>query len=404
MKVLLLTDVPPCTGFSGALLTLHLCRLLPPGTLACFCASNPDLDRFEKSADLAIPYRRVHKPRELGDGHSERRFRSIRTFLRERRLCRKAIPPLTESVIAFGREQQVDRLWCILQGQTMIRLALPVASSLGVPLLSQIWDHPSWWLDAHGVDPWTSRRVLRLYEETLRGSTRLGAASVVMADEYHHRCGVPAFPLIGSIAAAAVLPPASTPPDPTVVRIGLAGQIYSRREWNALLAGLASQNWQLNGRPVTIRYLGREHEVQGSAIPQDNLELMGYRSQAETLRLMAECDLLYCPYFFDEDRREIARTSFPSKLTTYLAAGRPVFFHGPEDAAPAVFLREHDAGAFCHSLCPDVITDGLNHLLGDGERCRQLATHGHATVLQHLTYDALAASFGQFLGQPLPTS
>jgi hypothetical protein len=404
VKVLLLTDVPPCTDFSGALLTLHLCRLLPPGSLACFCASNLDIDQFDKATDLEVPYCRVHKPREHGERLTSTRFADTRTFLRELRTGWRKIPRLARHVIAFGREQQVDRVWCILQGQTMIRLALPVARGLGVPLLTQIWDHPSWWLDAHRVDPLTSKRILRRYDRTLQQSTRIAGASFVMANAYQQAYGVPAVALIGSMAAERILPPLAASADPSRIRIGLAGQIYSRQEWNALLAALASRDWQLHGRPVSLRYLGREHEVQGSPVPSDRLELFGYRSQVETLRLMAECDVLYCPYFFDEDRRIISRTSFPSKLTTYLAAGRPVFFHGPHDAAPAVFLREHTAGHLCHSLEPASIAESLNELLASPQRCHELAGNGYAAVKQHLTYDALAHSFGTFLGQPLISS
>lgn len=402
MKVLLVTDVPPCTEFSGAMLTLHLCRLLAPGQIVCSCVSTPAIDHLAKHVDTEIPIQRLVKPQELGERLTGKRYANARGFLRELRTAWRDVPRLARRIVAFGRQQDVDRVWCILQGQTMIRLALPVARGLGVPLLTQVWDHPSWWLDAHGVDPLTTKAVSRLYEKVLRQSTRIGAASHVMAREYERAYGVPSVPLMGSIDAAAVQVPATDAGDSPglgdPLLIGLAGQIYSRREWNALLAALTSVSWTLGGRSVALRYLGREHEVQGSEVPPERLQALGYRSQAETLRLMAECDILYCPYFFDENRREISRTSFPSKVTTYLAAGRPVFFHGPEDAAPAEFLREYGAAEFCHSLEPQQIVAALVRLASDRQRADEIAANGRRAVMEQLTYDSLGRFFRRFLG------
>lgn len=401
MKVLLLTDVPPCTEFSGAMLTLHLCRLLPPGSLVCSCVATPALAHVAADASLEMPMQQLVKPQELSERLTGKRYADARGFLREQRTAWWDVPRLARRIVAFGQQHGVDRVWCILQGQTLIRLALPVARGLGVPLLTQVWDHPSWWLDAHGVDPLTTKAVSRLYDRVLRQSTRIGAASHVMAREYEQAYGVPSVPLMGSIDAAAVQTPATDagdgPSRADPLLIGLAGQIYSRREWNALLAALTSVSWTLGGRSVALRYLGREHEVQGSEVPPERLQALGYRSQAETLRLMAECDILYCPYFFDDNRRTIARTSFPSKVTTYLAAGRPVFFHGPEDAAPAEFLREYGAAEFCHSLEPQQIIAALVRLASDRQRADGIAVNGHRAVMEQLTYDSLRQFFWRFL-------
>jgi hypothetical protein len=236
VKVLLLTDVPPCTEFSGALLTLHLCRLLPKESLACACVVSPAIAHMPKDPGLGVPMLHLVKPQEQGDRLNEKRFADLKCFLRELRTAWRDVPRLARRIVDFGRREQVDRVWCILQGQTMIRLALPVARGLGVPLLSQVWDHPSWWLDAHGVDPLTSRFVGRLYKQVLRRSRRIGAASFVMAREYRQAHGVAGVPLMGSIDAGAIRAPAATAggflTNPETVLIGLAGQIYSRREWH----------------------------------------------------------------------------------------------------------------------------------------------------------------------------
>jgi hypothetical protein len=402
MKVLLLTDVPPCTDFSGAMLTLHLCRFLPPESLVCYCVSDPQLDRFAHSSELQIPVERMHKPREKGERNGGKRFGIARSFLRESHTACVKIPRIAKQVADFGRRHGADRLWCILQGQTMIRLALPVARRLGVPLLTQIWDHPSWWFDAHGVDPISAHFAGRLYERVLRESDRIGAASFVMAEEYERKYGVSAIPFLGSIERKLVRSPPDDPPlfqpHRDTLLVGLAGQIYSKQEWNALLAALGATGWTLAGKKVRIRFLGREFQTRDSGLGADKLEVMGYRAQEETIRLMAGCDILYCPYFFDEQHREVARTSFPCKVTTYLAAGRPILFHGPDYAAPAVFLKQHSAAEFCHSLKTEDLLRSISRLALDAERYRAVAANGRTAVLEHLTFDSLRAHFHRFIG------
>jgi hypothetical protein len=402
MKVLLLTDVPPCKDFSGAMLTLQLCKLLPRDSLVCYGVVNPELDGFPIDPDLGAPFEKTAKPRELGCRHKNKYLGGMRTFFNEMRTAKVEIPRIADAVAAFGKRHGVDRLWCILQGQTMIRLALPVSRRLNVPLLTQIWDHPSWWLDAHGVDGVTSRFVLWQYERVLRRSTRIGAASFVMAEEYQNRYGIPAIPFLGSLDRRVVRLPSWTPPvfssDHETILIGLAGQIYSKQEWNSLLAALDSAHWTVAGKRVKLRFLGRPYEVEASSLGPEKLEVLGYLPQEETIRRMAECDILYCPYFFDEKRKEISRTSFPSKVTTYLAAGRPILYHGPDYASPAIFLREHGAAEFCHSLATGDILGVISRLATDESLYRTVAENGHAAMLEHLTFESLKAYLYRFLG------
>jgi hypothetical protein len=56
---------------------------------------------------------------------------------------------------------------------------------------------------------------------------------------------------------------------------------------------------------------------------------------------------------------------FPTKLSTYLASGRPVLFHGPADSSPSHFLRRFPAGLCCDSLETSKIIDCLHKLASD---------------------------------------
>ena len=92
------------------------------------------------------------------------------------------------------------------------------------------------------------------------------------------------------------------------------------------------------------------------------------------------------------------RHSFPSKLPTFLAAGRPVFFHGPEEAAGGRFLRENSAAACCHSLEPKEIRRQLEFVLSDRARYAELAKQGREAFDRHLTLERMREAIAKLLG------
>ena len=392
MKILLLTDVPPCTEFSGSLLTRQLCQFLPSGSLVCYCPVNRCFSDVNPAPELDLEFLRDTKPREIVFGG---KFKAL-TFLNELLSRLIHIPRLVSRIARFGREHEVDRVWCILQGQTMIRLATQVSERLGVPLYTQLWDHPLWWLKENKIDAVNRKQILREFENALRTSAGCGAASEVMAAEFQHDYGVRATPLLASLDASHLdlpAPPARGQTEPLV--IGMAGQLYAWAEWSVLIEALSAADWRIGGRDVRIWYLGRD--LRAAAEYPEFIEHLGYRDQAETITLLSKCDVLYCPYFFDPAYEIIARTSFPSKLTSYLAAGKPVLFHGPRDSSPAAFLTKYDAGCNCSSLDPSELMMSLEEILFDEARTAALTANGKRAFRENLSTEHLKKQFCEFL-------
>jgi glycosyltransferase involved in cell wall biosynthesis len=394
VKVLLLTDMPPCTNYTAGLVLDELCSFLPEGSLGCFTAiniaHNPEIpERWSR-----MPHMMQTRPQDAWGTTTSQRLHAMyaETFRGRARLR-----SLTESAIGFGKDFGADLLWCILEGQTLIRMALPVAKGLNVPLLTQVWDPPGWWLRGHMVGRRTSRQVLGHYEKALRSSAAVAAASWAMAEQYGRDYGVRAVPVVPGLDARLAQPPADSPRDSREFIIGIAGQLYASAELDCLVAALDSVDWMIAGREVRIRLLGRSVNV--NVNKEVHIEFLGWHSQADTIRLLAEADILYCPYWFDPAFETEARLCFPSKLISYLAAGRPVFFHGPSYASPGRFLEEHEAAAFCHSLDPSRVLDTLRLLVSDKDQYARLALNGRRAFEEHLTLTASKKSFFEFLGQ-----
>jgi glycosyltransferase involved in cell wall biosynthesis len=394
VKILLLTDMPPCKNITAGLVLDQLCRFLPHGSLACFAVVEPNL-HVKLSPDLDwIPIEYYERPRERWVLRP-RRLGKLVSLIAENTYSQLQNRKIVSKAVEFGRKFNADAVWCILEGQTMIRLAVPVSKALGIPLLTEVWDPPFWWLRANGVDPITRSLVLREFDNALRKSSVCATASWAMAEQYKNDYGTRSVPVIPSLDASLALPPADCVHPGTDLIIGMAGQIYATEEWNALIKALDSVNWEICGRSVRIRLMGRYANLLADG--KMNIEFLGWTTQKETIRLMSESDLLYCPYWFNSQFETVARLSFPSKLTTYLAAGRPVLFHGPEYASPARFLSKYDAGLLCHSLESKVLVNSLTELVANADRYNKLSHNGMHAFEELLTLSSMRKSFAEFL-------
>lgn len=397
-RILLLTDIPPCSNLTAGIVTAQICRFVPKDELAIFCVMNPHLQPKLYDDLVGIEMRTVRKPTELqrrvlrGVRIGRAGAAAIETFKR------MALPPrLIRQAIAYGSAIGATDLWAILQGQTMVRIAAPVARGLGVPLRVQVWDPLRWWLDAHAVDPANRRLDLKLFDRTLRQAASCAAASIPMARFYEETYGVASTAVIASIDPMLAQAPSPELIGDDSVVIGMVGQFYASEEWAQFIKALKIANWRVGNRKVVLMTFG--HDRPPSDVPDEHLRFMGWMNQPEVIRTIArECDIAYCPYPFAERMAEVSRLSFPSKVPTYLASGRPILFHGPSYSAPYTYLKERGAAYLCGDLFPSAVYNGLVHLVEDRALYAATAVAARRAFLADFTLSQMESAARQFLG------
>lgn len=395
MKILLLTDVPPCKEFSGALLTYHLCKSLPSSDeIVCVAVRNKDLSYVQTDKDLSIKTLYLSKPKENMINVLRGRIK-IFTFLNELLSEYYYVPKLAKEIINFGREQGADRIWCILQGQTIIRLAQLVSKGLRLPLLTQVWDHPLWWMGHNNIDRYSSKKIIKTYNQVLSMSACCGAASFAMAAQVERENKIPSIPFVSSLPKEYACKPVSFPKDKDVLLIGFSGQTYAEQAINTLLSSLDAMDWMINNKKVIIRFLGYHISMGGHH--KRNVEYLGYRGQKETIDLLAECDLLFCPYITDPKYALVAQTSFPAKLSTYLATGVPVLFVGTKNSSPAVFLSDNDAGYICVEPTTSELVEELDRIFANEKLYEKSSHNGLLAFEKYLTNENQKDLFAKFL-------
>lgn len=393
-KILLLSPVPPCSNYSGGLVLEQLCRFLPKGSLVCFALMDPKLEP-QIAQDLQwIPIEYASKP---ADGWPKLPYQIgiLLSLFGEAYYTTIVTRVLIDKIVQFGKKHRIDMIWITLQGQTSIRLAEPVAKALNVPLLSEVWDPPEWWLKENNIDAFWTKMILKKFGQTLKFSKSCAVASWKMAKQYRDDYAANTVAFLPSLPANWAYPPAHHIRSRSEIIIGVAGQLYSASEWDSFLAALDELHWQIDKRKIKIRLLG--NHVALSSYKQMNVEYLGYQSQKDTLKLMNESDLLYCPYYFDPAYDKVSKLSFPSKLTTYLASGRPVFFHGPSESSPGVFLKENQAAYDCPTLEPKKIAQHLLKIVRDRKIYSRLAQNGRRAFDRYLTFESLHRNFAEFL-------
>ncbi|TIX87104.1 glycosyltransferase [Rhizobium sp. P44RR-XXIV] len=399
MKILLLSDIPPCDNYTAGLVLSAMVRFVPRDGICCFAVVNAGLDIRTTSEFANIPTEIHAKPNENWSWLPKRRFirkvSSLVSLAGEFFIERTAVRSLIDKAVAFGREQNVDRVWAVLQGQTTIRMAQSVADKLGVPLHTHVWDPFSWWAKANRIDGLTSRRVQSLFDQAIQNSRCIATASEPMAQLYRDRFKVNAVPVISSHARSMAHFSEVVEDKRRPILIGMAGQFYAAGEWLQLLRAMQSSGWTIAGRPVRIVVLGPQRPPGGV---DAHISFLGWKSQPDAASVLSQCDLLYCPYPFDPGMKEVSLYSFPSKLVLYLAAGRPIVFHGPAYSAPAHYIKSRQCGLVAEKLNASAIYNELERLISNPDGYRSMALNAHAAFLKDFTLESMERAFNAFIG------
>jgi glycosyltransferase involved in cell wall biosynthesis len=268
-----------------------------------------------------------------------------------------ALSSRVDAVIDQAKRDGADRIWATASSPEMIALAGQLAAK-GYDLRVTVWDAPEYLANNLRLPGLARRYVLSQFAGLMRSATKAGVISHAMQRDYAERFGVQSEVIRHGIDIDRPLVRDKTREE---VRIVFAGSLYSKLEWNAFVAALASIGWRVSGRPVRLYFMG-EFPITGAHRPAE-VTLLGHLSFHHALETMADMDIGYLPYWFAKDYELLARTSFPGKMSAYAAAGLAVFHHAPAYTEATTFLERHRFGVACAALDPEGIRRSLEQLV-----------------------------------------
>jgi len=291
------------------------------------------------------------------------------------------------------REHSCEAIWAILNTPAIIWSALTISRAVRLPLYSMVLDPLQFVTHNICLDP-AVKQIEDRFVETLQNSQRVAVIGPSMAAEYRARYGVEATSIVHGV------PPhlwrlGSRPASAEGFTIAFAGSLYAKQEWRSLLEGLRINGNRVGGRPVKIVFFGRK-PLTGVPMP----ELVEFRGPVELHTLvdaLNQADVCYLPYWFDERRSDIVRLSFPTKLSTYVASGTPVLYHGPLNSSPTAFMEQYPVGVCCHDLSPRAVVSALERCAPETGIREAIGEPAQRALSEHLGLPAMARCFQQWL-------
>jgi len=139
-----------------------------------------------------------------------------------------------------------------------------------------------------------------------------------------------------------------------------------------------------------------------TASPRDLLEKVGivgpivYEGHVPNERVrevQATADILFLPLAFESNIPEVIRTSAPGKIGEYLAAGRPVLVHAPEDSFVSWYFRHHRCGLVVDRPDPQLLADAIYTICTDESLRRVMVTNAQERCAQDFDERVAAAKF-----------
>jgi len=349
----------------------------------------PDPELGGLSLELLKCNRLIARPASVG------KFAPLRSIFNYQVGFKRELERLCDTLVTKARLTPPKQILAVLNNAMMFALSHRVADALGLPLLTLVWDPPEYLLRQANFDRFSRARLIREFERSLSRSCRVAVVSEEMQSDYAAHTKAPMQLLRHGLRVEKARPASGEVK--TDWLIGFAGSMYSTSAWRAFCRALDSVSWRVAGRQVRLRILGAGIELSSSS--KACIEYLGFRSTDETQSLMADCDLCYLPQPFESHLSDLAHYSFPTKLTNYLALGRPVFVHAPPHASVVRFFAQRPFGVVCDSLQAANIVEALEGFLGSDATVRELASLSALDVAKtQFSIDRFTQAVDQFLG------
>jgi hypothetical protein len=276
-------------------------------------------------------------------------------------------------------------VWAVLHGAT-VSVAARLAT-LGVPLHCTVHDDP-----VHST-ALRSRRLAILAPLIARDlRTALTAAQSVdvvceqMAERYRRKFSIESV-ILHRGTTAEVEPAPEYDVRASGVRVGVLGNTYSYRQLPALGAAVELAAKQL-GVPGCIVVCGAGYgdRLKWELAGRVSVEVRGHLAEPASVAALRSCGALYLNYPFGRWSRVLRETSFPTKLSTYVYAARPLLIHGPPSTSTAGLPADFPGYAVAwETASPAEGAAALVKVLADGT-----SRHTAAEAVRRRYYDLVA--------------
>ncbi|OCT11122.1 hypothetical protein A8709_05385 [Paenibacillus pectinilyticus] len=386
--VLLLTDVPPCTNYSGGIFLNQLSEILINEKVNLYGVFMPPPGlniKFDQYVINQMNYRILNHLHDDYINETEKEY-----YLNN-------IEIIVNNTVEFILNNDIKMIWCYIQCENILRILDEVYKKTKIPYTVQIMDPIEWYMKERNFNDEKKQDLLKLFDTVINNAYFCFTASQNMNQIYKAKYQVNCDYITVSNEENNFLYDNKLR-DQNQIIIAMAGQIYCTDEIISFLQALENMNWKFRNKNIIFKYFGKfVSEIHGNIFgnySSENIIFMNYLPQSELDIELIKCDLLYCPYFFSNDEvfKKISIESFPSKLITYLNTGIHTVVHGPDHCSPASFLENNNCGYVINSLNVNEIQSQLELILADIPSS-QILENAKKTFKANFTKDIISSKF-----------
>ncbi|MEZ5942745.1 MAG: hypothetical protein R3C18_15230 [Planctomycetaceae bacterium] len=276
----------------------------------------------------------------------------VATNTLRRPLVNRAVQGIQQKVAQF----KPDVVLCVLESGMAVQVMARLLKNLTVPVRTIVWDDVDTFCPEGNLDHWTRRTIANDFKAVLQASERVAVICENMQAAYKRDHGIDSFVLRHGMPRVDEASPQLQKRD-EILRIGFAGSITTPDCIRSFINTLDSVGWNIAGHRVCLRMLGARFQL--GTLSKQWIEYFGWRDVSETRDLLGECDLLYLPQSFEPKLRHLSELSFPTKLSTYVAARRPILLQAPEYASLRKFWTRYPLGPVIESLNEKDVQSGI---------------------------------------------
>ncbi|MBB1347094.1 hypothetical protein [Pseudoalteromonas sp. SG45-2] len=255
---------------------------------------------------------------------------------------------VANEIVDIIKENNIEKVWITLSSPELILIAKELFKQAQIDLYSTIWDIPEYLLKNNNINYFLSKYIQKKFNEVLLESKKVSVIDegmkLFLPNNLHSkihiiRNGID-FPE-SNIEKIKIKSKKS-------IKIVFAGSIYAKKEWNCLVESLISTDFIINNKLVELICIGK---LPRFGVKKDSrINFLGYLPNHEVLNILSGCDIGYVPYWFDKSKRNVVQTSFPGKVSSYVASDLKVLFHGPMTSTVINFINEFKVGSYCTSI------------------------------------------------------
>ena len=349
IKVALFTPFSPTTGGGGTIFRSILPYLPGADVRWFYVATSP----AEASLSTYLG------PQLMGGSLVKDAANTLRLFALQRH------PDIDQYVQAI-REWSPDVAWVnamnegILVGKKLLDAGVPHLhvsvhdDPAGLAIKARRYRHLSW-------------LIARRNSELLRRAHSVDVVCDSMRDYYGRRLGVNAGVVFRYIHGLQLSEPVvaedSASHDP-IIRIGHVGSFYSAPEVFAFVGALNSitASDKIQFRLTNYGRVSSITEALQKEFP-NLVENAGEMPEDEIVRRFQGSAFLYSMYSFHPRHRIFRETSQPTKISTYLMAGRPILAHCPKGSSTIDMLTKFQLGVCVSTIGRQDLIDGIRTIL-----------------------------------------